>query len=226
MIVRWPVLGGLIGWAAIAGLDLASVLQGLFSRPLVVGAGAGWIMGDVDAGLRVGALLELFALDVVPVGSSRYPDFGAATAAAVVVAAAGPWRETLGAATGLGLGLATMAGATLPATRRLNARTVRAYADRLAAGDDRAVRVVHWAGLGHDTVRSVAVALATLTIAITIRWLGVVPRGAAGTGLTVVAGVGAAWAVGHGAVASGRSGPRWRWALAGLGAGLAAMVAG
>lgn len=225
MIVSWPVLGGLLGWATLAGLDLASLLQALLSRPLVVGAGAGWIMGDIDGGLRVGALLELFALDVVPVGSSRYPDFGAATVAAVVVAAAGPWRETLGAATGLGLVLATLAGASLPVTRRLNARTVRAYAERMAAGDDHAVRVVHWAGFRHDTVRSVAVALATLTVAITIRWLGVVPRGAAGSGLTVVAGAGAAWAVAHGAVASGRSGPRWRWALAGLAAGLGAVAA-
>lgn len=226
MIGTWPALGGLIAWGTVAGLDLASVLQGLLSRPLVVGAGAGWILGDVESGLRVGALLELFALDVVPVGSSRYPDFGAATAAAVVVAAGGPLHETLGAATGVGLVLATLAGMTLPVTRRLNARTVRAHADRLTAGDEGAVRRVHWAGLGHDAVRSVFVAGATLTIAVAIRWLGAVPDGAAGTALTAVAGAGAAWAVAHGAMTSGRSGPRWRWAVAGLGLGLAAVAAG
>ena len=226
MIIGWPALGGLIAWATVAGLDLASVLQSLLSRPLVVGTGAGWILGDVETGLRVGALLELFALDVVPVGSSHYPDFGAATAGAVVIAVGAPLQETLGAATGLGLVLATLAGRTLPVTRRLNARTVRANADRLSAGDDRALRRVHWAGLGHDAVRSVTVAVVALAIAIALRSFGAVPRGAAGQSLTVVAGAGAAWAVGHGAMASARSGPRWRWALAGLGVGLAAVAAG
>ncbi len=219
MTLEWGVLVGLVVWGTIAGLDLASVLQALLSRPLVVGAGAGWILGDVEAGLRVGALLELFALDVVPVGSSRYPDFGAATIGAVVVAA-GPWQQTLGWSCGIGLALAAACGATLTITRRLNARTVRAYADRLAAGDDRAVRAVHWAGLGHDTVRSALVALFSLVVAVAIRGSGLGPGANAGSALTAVALAGAAWAVAHGAMASGRSGPRWRWALAGLGVGV------
>ncbi|NOT09609.1 MAG: hypothetical protein HOP28_15565, partial [Gemmatimonadales bacterium] len=74
-------------WATIAGLDLASVLQGLFNRPLVAGAVAGIVLGDPGAGLRIGAALELFALDVLPIGASRYPDYGAATVAAVVFGA-------------------------------------------------------------------------------------------------------------------------------------------
>ncbi|MSR01924.1 MAG: hypothetical protein EXR94_04170 [Gemmatimonadetes bacterium] len=221
MTLEWGVVGGLMAWGTLAGLDLASVLQALVSRPLVVGAGAGWIVGDVEAGLRVGALLELFALDVVPVGSSRYPDFGAATIGAVVVAAGGPWHQTLGWAAGIGLALATVSGATLTTTRRLNARTVRAHADRLTAGDDRAVRTVHWAGLGHDAVRSGLVAILSLAIAFAIRRSGLGPSAGAGTALTAVALAGGAWAVAHGAVASGRSGPRWRWALAGLGVGVA-----
>lgn len=221
MTLGWGVLGGLLAWGIIVGLDLVSVLQALLSRPLVVGAGAGWILGDLEAGLRVGALLELFALDVVPVGSSRYPDFGAATIGAVVVAAGGPWHQTLGWGAGIGLALAAINGATLTTTRRLNARTVRAHVDRLAAGDDRAVGAVHWAGLGHDVVRSGIVAMLSLAVAVAIRASNVSPGADMGSALTTVALAGAAWAVAHGAVASGRSGPRWRWAVAGLGVGVA-----
>ena len=76
-----PVMA-LLAWATLVGLDLASVLQGLFNRPLVAGAVAGAIIGDPEAGLRIGAALELFALDVLPIGASRYPDYGAATVAA------------------------------------------------------------------------------------------------------------------------------------------------
>ncbi len=220
----WPVVAWLIGWATVAGLDLASVLQALLSRPLVVGAGAGWLLGDPENGLRVGALLELFALDVVPVGSSSYPDFGAATVGAVILAGAGPWQETLGIATGFGLGCAALAGATLPITRRINARTLRAYGDRLTGGDARAVQLVHWAGLGHDSIRSLVVAVIAVAVAFAVRMAGWLPAGDPGLALTAVAAGGAGWAVAHGATASARSGPRWRWALAGLGTGLAVVL--
>ncbi len=224
MTLGWGVLAGLVAWGTLAGLDLASVLQTLLSRPVVVGAGAGAIVGDLEAGLRVGALLELFALDVVPVGSSRYPDFGAATIGAVIVAAGGPWYQSLGWAAGIGLALATLSGATLTTTRRLNARTVRAHADRLAAGDDRAVRAVQWAGLGHDAARSALVALLSLAVAVALRAANIGPNAHTGAGLTAVVLAGAAWAVAHGAVASARSGPRWKWALAGLGLGVVVMA--
>ncbi|MGH7585315.1 MAG: PTS sugar transporter subunit IIC, partial [Gemmatimonadales bacterium] len=81
-----PSIGALVLlglWATVAGLDLVSVPQGLLSRPIVVGAVSGWILGDPAAGFRVGVLLELFDLDVLPVGAARYPDYAAATAGAV-----------------------------------------------------------------------------------------------------------------------------------------------
>lgn len=207
-------------WATIAGLDLVSVLQVLLSRPLVAGSVAGWLLGDVDSGLRIGAALELFALDVVPVGSSRYPDFGAATVGAVLYGAGTDWTATLGASVGIGIMLAILGGATLPATRRLNARIVRGYAVRLAEGDPRAVRAVHLAGLTHDLVRSAMLGLGAVGVALLARrWLAW-PAPMLGQLLTAVALAGGAWAVGHGAAASARTGPRWRWAIAGLAIGL------
>nr|MBA2626511.1 PTS sugar transporter subunit IIC [Gemmatimonadales bacterium] len=66
----------LLAWATICGVDLVSMPQVMLSRPLVAASVAGWIVGDLEAGLRVGALLEMFALDVLPVGAVRYPDYG------------------------------------------------------------------------------------------------------------------------------------------------------
>lgn len=211
--------------ATVAGTDLVSVLQGLVSRPLVAGTAAGWLLGDIEMGLRVGAALELFALDVIPVGSSRYPDFGAATVAAVWFGAGTDWLQTLGVATAIGLGLAGIAGATLPLTRRLNARVVRSYGDRLGRGDPTAVTAVHLTCLGHDFVRSGVVALGSIGAAAWLRSTGWVPDAELGTALNLAVLAGATWAVGHGAMSSGRAGPRWRWALAGLAVGIALVVA-
>jgi hypothetical protein len=79
----------LLLWGTLVGLDLVSVPQAMISRPVVAGTVAGALAGDVEAGLRVGILFELFALDVLPVGAVRYPDYGPAT-----VSAAAPSRKT------------------------------------------------------------------------------------------------------------------------------------
>ena len=94
-----PAIGALVLlglWATVAGLDLVSIPQGLLSRPIVVGAASGFLLGDPAAGFRVGVLLELFDLDVLPVGASRYPDYAAATAGAVLASAGAPTGWSLG----------------------------------------------------------------------------------------------------------------------------------
>ena len=58
-------------------------------------------------------LLELFALDVLPVGAlSRYPDYGPG-AVASVVRLGGPWEERLGIATFFALLMAVLGGWSL-----------------------------------------------------------------------------------------------------------------
>lgn len=207
-------------WATLAGLDLVSVLQALLSRPLVVGAGAGALAGDVEAGLRVGALLELFALDVVPVGSSRYPDFGAATVAATLIAAGQDWPVILGVATAAGVILGMAAGVTLPWTRRLCAVTVQRFSDRLSGGDAAAVARVHWTCLAYDVGRSALVGAIAVGLGALVAASGWLPPVVLGTALSTVALAGGAWSVAHGAVASARSGPRWRWVAAGTAVGV------
>lgn len=66
------LLGGLLG------LDVVSFPQAMISRPLVAATLAGALFGDAASGLLAGATLELFALDTLPFGASRYPEWGSA----------------------------------------------------------------------------------------------------------------------------------------------------
>jgi mannose/fructose/N-acetylgalactosamine-specific phosphotransferase system component IIC len=66
------LLGGLLG------LDVVSFPQAMISRPLVAATLAGALIGHSPSGLLVGAALELVALDTLPFGASRYPEWGSA----------------------------------------------------------------------------------------------------------------------------------------------------
>ena len=72
--MEFTAMGGLMVWGALVGLDLATLAQVMIARPLVAGVVAGLIVGDVQSGLIVGAVLELFAMEVLPFGAARYPD--------------------------------------------------------------------------------------------------------------------------------------------------------
>jgi mannose/fructose/N-acetylgalactosamine-specific phosphotransferase system component IIC len=151
-------LGALMVWGTVVGLDLASMLQGLFNRPLVAGAVAGVILNDPMAGLRIGLALELYALDVLPVGASRYPDYGAATVAAVALGAGQAWTAALGPAVLLGLVLAHFGGLTIVLHRRITAWALRRAEVSLDRGDPGVASRVHGLGLLADLVRSTALA--------------------------------------------------------------------
>ena len=151
-------LVSLLVWGTIVGLDLASMLQGLFNRPLVAGAVAGVILNDPMAGLRIGLALELFALDVLPVGASRYPDYGAATVAAVALGAGQAWTAALGPSVLLGLVLAHFGGLTTVLHRRVTAWALARAETALDRGDPGIASKVHLVGLLADLARSAALA--------------------------------------------------------------------
>lgn len=212
-------LGLLLAWGTVVGLDLVSVPQGLLSRPLISAAVAGWVVGDVETGLRVGAILELFALDVLPVGASRYPEYGPAAIGAVLLAAGLPAGDGVGVGALLGLLVATLAGYSLEWLRHANARDVHRHAAELDGGSTAAIRRLQWTGLARDTIRSVAVTTVALTLASLARAQlnGVVRMP---TYLTpVLVGVGLAAAL-SGALRTAGRGRRLAW----LGVGLAAGV--
>lgn len=205
------VVPALLGWGTLVGLDLVSFPQGLLSRPLVAATGAGLLLGDLEAGLRVGLVLELFALDVLPIGASRYPDFGPGTVAATVLAAGRPWSEGLGPAVLLGLVLAMVGGRSIDVVRRINGRAVRQSEASLLSGDVRTVTRLQWLGLTTDAARSLGLTLLGLLAVVGYRLVPAPAALARTMGLLVVAG---------GAVAGlhgvSRRSAGWRWIVLGL----------
>lgn len=146
-------LVALIAWGTIVAVDLVSAPQGLFSRPLVAATVAGAIAGDVMAGLLAGAVLELYALEVLPIGASRYPDYGPAAVAAGAAAAWIPQAMPLAVAGMVALPLAMVGGWSLLGHRRRNARSIRACLERINAGDELAIWEVQRNGLLGDATR-------------------------------------------------------------------------
>ena len=208
----------LVVWGTLVALDLVSVPQAMISRPLVVGAVAGWLAGDVEAGLRVGVLLELFALDVLPIGAVRYPDYGPATVVGTALAAGAPWELGLGLSAGVALVLAVVGGWSLLAVRRWNARAIQRRAAALAAGESRAIRMLQYGGLFRDAARGALLTSAGLLVAWAVaRWVTLDRQTA--VGLTLIAIGSGLSAAAAGAVRSAGRGARLRWLAAGVGAG-------
>ena len=213
----------LLLWGTVVGLDLVSVPQAMFARPVVAGAVAGWLAGDLEAGLRVGVLFELFALDVLPVGAVRYPDYGPATVAATALAAGSPWQFALGVSAALGLVLAVLGGFSLQMVRRANTRSIQRRSAALAAGESGAIRELQYGSLGRDVGRAAGLTALGLAGA----WLLAEPAAhldrSTGLGLTLVAMGCALSAVIGGALRSaGRGGRRLHWLGAGALVGLLA----
>jgi mannose/fructose/N-acetylgalactosamine-specific phosphotransferase system component IIC len=206
-------------WGTVVGLDLVSVAQTMVARPLVAGTVAGLILGDPTAGATVGVILELFALDVMPFGAVKYPDYGVGTVAAAATAAHAPGVIGTGIAVCVGLGVAYLGEQSIRLVRNWNTSDVRRCRAKLDEGDVETIARVHLRGLGRDTLRSFALTAMGLLMAFGVyRWFPVtLPE----TVLVTVVVTGAALGAAAGGIvhAVGR-GPGLRWFAAGLGAGL------
>jgi PTS system mannose-specific IIC component len=215
--VPWLLL-----WGALVGLDLVSVPQVMIARPLVAGTVAGWLAGDPLAGGVAGTLLELFALDVLPVGASRYPDYGLGAVAAAAAVAGAPLELGLGVALGVGLLGAYLAGEAMNLVRRFNDADLRRHLAAVQAGDRGAIAAVHYRGLARDAARAVSVTALGLAAATFARGAHL-PAGAAT--LMTVAGIGAGLAgAAAGTMRLAGRGLDLRWFALGLGAGTAWVV--
>jgi len=209
----------LAAWGVVAGIDLVSVLQVMVARPLVAATVAGALVGEPVTGVLVGMMLELYALEVLPVGGARYPDYGPA-AVAGTVAAGGGGPETLGVGVVVGLLVAEAGAWSVQVLRRWNTRRVRAAAVPLDAGDFRVIQRVQLAGIARDALRALLLTTGGLALALAARrWAPVGPR--AGVLLTaVLAGIGLGTAMLNGKrLAQGRRGLVWM--STGLAGGLA-----
>lgn len=176
-LIILSLLGGVLG------LDTVSFPQAMLSRPIVGATLAGAILGDAGAGLLVGAALELFAVDTLPFGASRYPEWGsAAVIGGALFTKAGGFDAGRLTTTVLGaLAIAWIGGWSMVQVRKLNAMWARSRHDAVARGARRTVIGLQVAGLGADLVRGILltalglVALQPLQVAALNDWASAAP---------------------------------------------------
>ena len=214
------LLGGLLG------LDVVSFPQAMISRPLVAATIAGALVGHTPSGLLVGAALELVALDTLPFGASRYPEWGSAAVVGGAIFAAHPSHPAGAMEMGMIAALSTawLGGWTMVKLRERNAHWAAQRRDALDAGARGAVMDLQLLCMTADFLRGAVLAglsyavFAPLTTATLGAW-STDARLSRAVVVTVAAGVAAsaAWKIFHGV-----SGARWFF-LGGLGVGLAIM---
>lgn len=213
----------LLAIGTVAGFDLVSGPQILLARPIVAGTLAGLVLGDVTTGILVGGMLELFALEVLPVGATRYPDHGPGTVAAVWYASQmGP--RSAGVAVLIALAASELGGVSLQVLRRINGEVLMRMAPRLDRGERGVAGTLQLGGAARDLGRSLFLTLIALGGAAALRqWQGFSPT-ALRMAAIVVLGVGLAGAVAGAVRTAGHS---WRgivlgtslvagWVMAGL----------
>lgn len=213
------VMLALLLWGTMVAVDLVTVPQGLLSRPLVAATAAGALAGDVTAGLLAGAVLELYALDVLPIGASRYPDYGPAAVAAGAAAALVPGAGRIGVAGLIALPLALLGGWTLVRHRRSNARSIERQLPQVTAGDARAIWRLQREGLLRDSGRGLvlsAIGLAVVAAAQLVPWQALTHLELL-DGAVLAGGIAAALG---GALRSAGHGARRRWLAVGLATGV------
>jgi PTS system mannose-specific IIC component len=217
-ILVLSVLGGVLG------LDTVSFPQAMLSRPIVGATLGGAIVGDPWSGLLVGAALELFAVETLPFGASRYPEWGSAGVVGGALFAKAAYGFEAGRLTTsvlAALALAWVGGWSMVQLRKLNAHWARSRHDAVAHGSRQTVVGLQVAGLGADLVRGIILtALGLMVLAplqvLTLQEWGTgapVSRAVVG-GVAGAVSLGAAWKLFHAV-------PRFVWHLVlGLGAGL------
>ena len=151
---------------ALLGLDVVSFPQAQISRPLVAATLAGALLGDSMSGLLVGATLELIALETLPVGASRYPEWGSASVIGGALFARyadhGPGAMTL--AVLAALATAWVGGWTMVSLRRLNGIVARRARPAFDRGSFPAIAGVQLVGLVADFIRGALLTLTALLV--------------------------------------------------------------
>jgi mannose/fructose/N-acetylgalactosamine-specific phosphotransferase system component IIC len=208
-----------LAWGTLVGLDLVTVSQTMIARPLVAGSVAGVILGDPLSGGIVGTVLELFALDMLPVGASEYPDYGLGAVAGAATVAGAPDVLGIGIAILVALSIAALGGVSMQVVRRLNAADVRTHETAIDRGDPRTVAAVQYRGVARDAARACLVTAIGLLVAAVAR-LPLFTLGSAVLMTVVAVGASLAAALSGGLRLSG-GGLELRWFVVGLLAGTA-----
>ena len=150
---------------AICGLDVVSFPQAMISRPIVASTLGGGILGNATGGLLVGAVLELIALETLPFGSSRYPEWGSAgVVGGAIIGVTASVAGSLPVAVFAALVTAYVSGSSMVLHRRIIARNAHRNKRALEAGSGRAVRSLQLQGLTMDLVRGGVVTLIAFAV--------------------------------------------------------------
>jgi PTS system mannose-specific IIC component len=191
---------------AVLGMDVVTFPQMMISRPIVAATVAGAFIGHAQAGLVMGAVLELLALEMLPFGASRYPEWGSASVVggALFASFAQPFAGSLAASLFAALATAMLSGKSMVWLRRINASLAARERVALEGGSRRAITGLQLFGLSADMLRGGLVTLAAmlifrpLTHAIVDAW-GTDGRLSRGVVVVLVAAVsaGAIWKIFH-----------------------------
>ncbi|HEX6573998.1 MAG TPA: PTS sugar transporter subunit IIC [Gemmatimonadaceae bacterium] len=154
------LLGGVLG------MDVVTFPQAMISRPIVAATVAGAFIGNAPAGLVMGAVLELLALEMLPFGASRYPEWGSASVVGGTLFAMQQRNPAgaLAAALFAALVTAMLSGRSMVWLRRMNASLAAREHEALAHGSGRAVTGLQLFGLSADLVRGFSVTLVSMIV--------------------------------------------------------------
>ena len=151
---------------ALLGLDVVSFPQAMISRPIVAATVAGAFIGAPERGLLIGVVLELIALDTLPFGASRYPEWGSAGVVGGALFASQPagLYGALPAAMLAALLTASISGWSMVVLRRSIAGKLTRSRDAIEDGSRDALLSLHLTGMSLDLLRGAAVTLVGMLI--------------------------------------------------------------
>jgi mannose/fructose/N-acetylgalactosamine-specific phosphotransferase system component IIC len=127
----------------------------MIARPIVSSTVAGAFIGHSEAGLLIGVVLELIALDTLPFGASRYPEWGSAGVVGGALFAAQPkgMPGALPASILAALLTASISGSSMVVLRRIIAGRLERSRDRIEEGSRSALVSLHLSGMSLDLLR-------------------------------------------------------------------------
>ncbi|HJQ19173.1 MAG TPA: PTS sugar transporter subunit IIC [Gemmatimonadaceae bacterium] len=209
---------------AVLGLDTVSFPQAMLSRPLVSATLGGALVGAPGNGLLVGAVLELIALETLPFGASRYPEWGSASVVggALFASSARPVPGAMSLALLAALATAWVGGWTMVRLRQRNGRWAAKAQPALDAGARGTVIGLQLRGMTADLVRgALLTAIAVVVFApineasLAVWSIDARESRAVTIGLALSVAVAASWKLLHASIPA-----RWLF-VAGLAAGFA-----
>jgi len=150
-LIPIALLGGVLG------LDVVSFPQAMISRPLVAATLGAALLGQAATGLFLGVALELIALETLPFGASRYPEWGSAAVVGGAIFAAHPAQPAGAMTLAILAALATtwVGGWSMVKLRQLNGVWAARRRAALEAGARGTVISLQLMGMTADLVRGV-----------------------------------------------------------------------